>query len=75
MKILFLISFLLKKYEGDDAGTDQVKQPLPDPYVVEKSAKIHFKDLEADLQKISKNLKGKELLYSPCFSFNQRPLF
>lgn len=57
--------FLLtpQKYEGEDAGTDQVQLPIPDPYMVERVSNVKFEDLEADLNELEKNLKGKFFLY------------
>lgn len=52
-----VVNKYIEKYEGDDAGTDRVQLPIPDPYMVERVSNIKFEDLEADLKEIGKNLK------------------
>ncbi|MPC75426.1 Formin-2 [Portunus trituberculatus] len=54
----FVVNKYIEKYEGDEAGTDKVQLPIPDPYMVERSSNFKFEDLEADLKEIGKNLKG-----------------
>ncbi|KAK8381898.1 hypothetical protein O3P69_015123 [Scylla paramamosain] len=53
----FIVNKYIEKYEGDEAGTDKVQLPIPDPYMVERSSNFKFEDLEADLKEIGKNLK------------------
>ncbi|RXG70366.1 Formin-1 [Armadillidium vulgare] len=53
----FIVCKYIEKYEGENAGTDKVKPPIPDPYSVERSSNVHFKDLESDLSNLEKNLK------------------
>ncbi|XP_069991455.1 uncharacterized protein [Penaeus vannamei] len=53
----FVVTKYIEKYEGEDAGTDKVQLPIPDPYVVERVSNLKFEDLESDLKDIEKNLK------------------
>merc|ERR1712106_641077 len=52
----FIVSKYIMKYEGDDAGTEKVQVPVPDPYVVEKVSNFKFEELEASLNTIEKEL-------------------
>ncbi|XP_064108611.1 uncharacterized protein LOC135216988 isoform X4 [Macrobrachium nipponense] len=53
----FVVDKYIEKYEGEDAGTDKVDPPVPDPYVVQKVSTLKFEDMEADMKEIEKNLK------------------
>ncbi|XP_050687757.1 uncharacterized protein LOC126981101 isoform X3 [Eriocheir sinensis] len=53
----FIVNKYIEKYEGKDAGTDEVQLPIPDPYMVERVSNIKFEDLEADLKELRNNLK------------------
>lgn len=68
-EIVSLFLPIPQKYEGDNAGTDQVQLPIPDPYMVERVSNVKFEDLEADLNELEKNLKGKFFLYIFSFMF------
>ncbi|XP_068202042.1 uncharacterized protein [Palaemon carinicauda] len=53
----YVVNKYIERYEGEDAGTDKVEPPVPDPYVVQKVSTFKFEDLEADMNEIVKNLK------------------
>ncbi|KAA0202155.1 hypothetical protein HAZT_HAZT007494 [Hyalella azteca] len=57
----FIVIKYIQKYEGEDAGTDKVELPTPDPYVAEKVANFKFEDLQAELKSLAANLKDCEV--------------
>lgn len=49
----------VRNYERDDAGTDKVKLPLPDPSDIVQAGLVNFEDMEKELARIKRDFECK----------------
>ncbi|XP_060554062.1 uncharacterized protein LOC132715098 isoform X2 [Ruditapes philippinarum] len=56
----YTVQQYIKKYERQDAGTDKVKYPLPDPSDLTQGCQVCFDELEKELRRIKKDFESAE---------------
>ena len=54
----YTVQQYIKKYEKNDAGTDRVKLPLPDPSDLNQGTQVNFTELEKELRRIQADFEG-----------------
>lgn len=48
----YLVMQYVQRYEKDDAGTDKVKMPVPDPSDIIQAGLVNFEDITKELSRI-----------------------
>lgn len=56
----YLVQQYIKKFEHQDAGTEKVKFPLPDPSDLTQGCQVCFDELEKELRRIKKDFEAAE---------------
>ncbi|KAK7504877.1 hypothetical protein BaRGS_00003905 [Batillaria attramentaria] len=51
----YVVMVYVQRYEKDDAGTDKVKLPLPDPSDIIQASLVNFDDINKELSRIKKD--------------------
>ena len=54
----YTVQQYIKKFEGQNAGTDKVKYPLPDPSDLTQGCQVCFDELDKELRRIKKDFEG-----------------
>ena len=53
--IQYLVMLYVQRYEMDDAGTDKVKLPLPDPSDITQAGLVNFDDIAKEMARIRRD--------------------
>ncbi|XP_053384577.1 formin-like [Mercenaria mercenaria] len=56
----YTVQQYIKKFERQDAGTDKVKFPLPDPSDLTQGCQVCFDELDKELRRIKKDFEAAE---------------
>ncbi|ESO96477.1 hypothetical protein LOTGIDRAFT_159891 [Lottia gigantea] len=56
----YVVYKYIERYEREDAGTDHVKLPLPDPSDISQASLVNFDDIKKDLKRIKKDFESAE---------------
>ena len=53
--IQYVVMLYVQRYEMDDAGTDKVKLPLPDPSDITQASLVNFDDITKETARIRRD--------------------
>lgn len=57
----YVVKQYVRQYEGDDAGSEKVSLPVPDPSDINQASMVRFEDVQAELDKIGRDFQSAEL--------------
>lgn len=57
----YVVKQYVRIYESEDAGSEKVSLPVPDPSDINQASMVRFEDIQAELDKISRDFQSAEL--------------
>jgi hypothetical protein len=55
----YLVRMYVFRYEKEDAGTDKVKLPIPDPSDITQASLVNFDDIYKEMARIRKDFESE----------------
>ncbi|XP_055957484.1 formin-2 isoform X1 [Patella vulgata] len=56
----YVVLKYIQRYEQEEAGSERVKLPLPDPSDISQASLVNFEDIRKDLKRIKKDFESAE---------------